>query len=387
MRVLVLGVYYANNLGDAVICDCVAARLQERFPAAEIAVKDIKARFVFPELQQLSMNQMERSRKRAKLRHFVTQYGGWDKERKHEEIRLDGSKDYIAELCRSEWDLVIFAGGQIFQDGFSLFVDDFVRQLDGRGIPVLFNACGTGPSWSAYVRSRLAAALQASCVHLISTRDNARLIKQCYLQGSDKQVIQVSDPALWCAQVYQAERNQTSDVIGLGVMYATSVNVRVETRFWTKLIQLLETHGLKWQFFVNGNDEDIVYAQYVLAQLSLQGELSHNLAPVPRTPRELVSTVAQYKSIISFRLHSHVIANSLGIPGIAILWDEKLQIFYQKLGYPERCKTIYDNPKQIWDALCVAEKQGTNLSLITRQRLASEQVLVDAIQREITQQK
>ena len=31
MKILVLGVYYDGNLGDAVICDCVAARLKQHF--------------------------------------------------------------------------------------------------------------------------------------------------------------------------------------------------------------------------------------------------------------------------------------------------------------------------------------------------------------------
>lgn len=47
MRILVLGVYYASNLGDAVICDCVADRLMRAFPGAQIDLKDVKNRHAF----------------------------------------------------------------------------------------------------------------------------------------------------------------------------------------------------------------------------------------------------------------------------------------------------------------------------------------------------
>lgn len=386
MRCLVLGVYYANNLGDAVICDCVASRLRRRFPKAEIVVRDVKARFAFPELRSLTMKQMEYARRREKLRHFVTQYAGWDKERKHEEIRLKGSLDYIHMLCEEPWDLVVFAGGQLFQDGFALFLQEFVRQLDPKGIPVLFNACGTGPTWSAYVRSQLAAALQAPCVKFLSTRDNAQLIQRCYLGRNPREVTAVSDPALWCGQVYQIDRNRDADTIGLGVMYATSVNVRAEIAFWCQMIKMLEVKGARWQLFVNGNDEDIVFAQHILARAGKRFSPEKYLAPIPRNPRGLVETVARYRSIVSFRLHSHVLANALGIPGIAIVWDEKLRFFYEKLGQPERCRTIYDSPEEIWKGLQTAEAEGTAAECIQRQRTISEDLLVAAILRALPQE-
>ncbi|KIR02417.1 hypothetical protein P261_01232 [Lachnospiraceae bacterium TWA4] len=82
MRILVLGVYYANNLGDAVICDCVEHRLKKRFPHAEVVVRDLKARFEFPSLPYKTMQIMEKARKREFARHFVTSYLNWDKEKK-----------------------------------------------------------------------------------------------------------------------------------------------------------------------------------------------------------------------------------------------------------------------------------------------------------------
>ena len=40
MRILVLGSYYSSNLGDGVICECVAGQLKKVFPTAEIVIKE-----------------------------------------------------------------------------------------------------------------------------------------------------------------------------------------------------------------------------------------------------------------------------------------------------------------------------------------------------------
>ena len=32
MKIAVIGVYYASNLGDAIICDCVAFWLKKKWP-------------------------------------------------------------------------------------------------------------------------------------------------------------------------------------------------------------------------------------------------------------------------------------------------------------------------------------------------------------------
>ncbi len=381
MRFLILGVYYSPNLGDPVICDSVAARLAVHFPDAEIVIRDLLGRTGFPPVTQPDLDQIDYYRRRAALRHFVSRYTPWDKEKGHELQRIAGSRAFIRALCAQPWDLVIFAGGQLFQDGFSLFLEDFVRQLNERNIPVLFNACGTGPAWSPYVRKKLTAALTAPCVKLISTRDNEDLIRSHYLRGADLPVISVTDPALWSASVYGTQK-QASDTIGLGIMYATSVNMKQEQAFWLKLIRFLEEKQVKWQFFVNGTDLDMAYARHILSLLPPELRArSGMLAEAPRTPGALMETVARYKSIISFRLHSHVIAASLGIPGVAIYWDEKLTFFYKKLGCPERCKTIHSSPQEIWDALQAAERQGCPEDLILRQREESEAILVDAIRR------
>ena len=41
MKILVLGAYHSPNLGDPVICDCVADILRRRYPEAEVCCHDL----------------------------------------------------------------------------------------------------------------------------------------------------------------------------------------------------------------------------------------------------------------------------------------------------------------------------------------------------------
>lgn len=378
MKILVIGVYYANNLGDAVICDCVASRLQAHFPKAQIRVVDVRDRHDFQKSAQVSMETMEKGKKRAWIRHTATSLGIADKEYKHEMCRLSGSLSHIEKVCQEDYDLAVFAGGQLFQDGFALFLREYVKYLEAKQIPVIFNACGTGPSWSRRIQKELAETLNASCVRLVSTRDNKALIEKRYLKGQ-KEAVSVTDPALWTREVYGISKDPDTQVVGLGIMYATSVNLKAETKFWVRMVQFLEQQKIAWEFFVNGDFADAAYAKYVFSQIpNRKDSLEDHMAPIPTLPKELVSTIARYKSIISFRLHSHVLAASLQIPGVAMVWDEKLKFFYEKLNYPERCMTVKNTPKQVYEMLCQAEEKGYANSHMEEQRARSEQILLQA---------
>ena len=41
MHILILGAYCSCNLGDGVICECVAEQLRADFPGAEITIRDL----------------------------------------------------------------------------------------------------------------------------------------------------------------------------------------------------------------------------------------------------------------------------------------------------------------------------------------------------------
>ncbi|MGN0314563.1 MAG: polysaccharide pyruvyl transferase family protein [Fusicatenibacter sp.] len=382
MKILVLGAYYSNNLGDGVICECVASRLRRHFPEAEILVKDIVDRQGFELFEGVSYEELRRRTAREKLRRIVSQCG-WDKILMHEEHRLHKNQSHIAEVCEERYDLAVVAGGQLFMDRYFLFLTEFISRMSKKQIPVYLNACGTGPAYSKTIRERFSESLTNPCVRLVSCRDDSALVQKLYAEEKIR-VEETYDPALWCSDVYGIKKDINSDLIGLGLMYTRSVDSEKAAVFWIKLIRQLEKKNKKWKIFVNGSEDDIVFAKYVISKMpELVGSFDQYCMPAPKRPKELVWVVSQFKGIISFRLHSHIIAASLDVPSIALVWDQKLRIYFQKIGHGERCMTVKAGPEKVIAQLEKAEMEGYDRSMIEAQKQYADQMLYSAISRDM----
>lgn len=379
MKILVLGLYYSANLGDAVIGDCVRAQLEAAFPDAQVEIGDFLGRTSFDRGPEPSLETLQDQRRHGRLRRLASRFTPSDRVLRQEEKQLRRHLPAIREMCARPYDLVVIAGGQVFMDSLALYAAEYVRGFAARNVPVIFNACGTGPAVSRGIRSRLSDALALPQVKSISCRDDASLVTRRYLRGG-RTAVPVSDPALACADVYRVQRDPAAQEIGLGIMFADSLPTERTTRFWIRLIAALEKRGLPWRFFINGSPRDLVYARTVYEKLPNRTEpFSTRLAPVPETPEELVSLIAGFRSIISFRLHSHIIAAALDVPSVAVLWDDKLNAFFQSLTYPERCLSARAGSEKVLDALAEAERTGYDRSRIDEIRHRSEAELLRAV--------
>lgn len=379
MRVLVLGVYYDGNLGDAVICDCVATRIKYHFKDAQIDVCDLLDRHEFIKQSETPLDQMRKRRWRRKFREWATMYFHWDKELKNEQNKLECNLKHIQNICEQPYDIVVFAGGQIFMDAFALFIGSYIQGFSRKKTPVIFNACGTGPTFSRNIRKCLSNALLNPCVKCISSRDDVEIIKKYYLHDK-KAAVPTYDPALWVQDVYGVVKNSDSNTVGLGMMFLYNENIKNVIRFWIRMIRFLEKQKIPWKIFVNGDISDVTFAKRVLNSIpELTCPWETYFAPVPENPRELVEVIASFKSIISFRLHSHIIASSLDIPTVALVWDNKLRFFFEKIGHGERCMTIDINPEEVWMRLERSEKDGYDRRVIEQQRQYADNLLYHVI--------
>lgn len=374
MKILVLGAYDSSNLGDPVICDCVAGWLRDAFPGAEILIKDVLPRRVggTPSLKAL-----QRRRQRTRLTQLAAragvdlvyvQYCRW--------IKKDAS--YIARVSAIECDAVVVAGGQLFMDRYTLYLDAYVKHFARQGIPVFVNACGIGPAHSRKIAARLRAALQDKCVKYVSCRDDVAQVKRRYTDAA----VETWDPALSAGTCYGISPVADADTVGLGVICNQAVSEAAQTRFWLSLIPELDRQNIHWQFFTNGDPADEVYARKLLRLLGRQDSC---LRPRDTKPAQLVGTVAQYRSLISFRLHSHIIAASLGIPTVAVVWDQKLPYFFKKIGFPERCVYVDSGPDHVIAVLKQAQSEGYDRQRLQAQEAASRDQLITAIRRELQQ--
>lgn len=352
MKILLLGWYYDQNLGDAVICDCAAALLRQAYPQAEIVVLDMAGQRAFPPHRPFDTAGFRAMRRRHRIRVLATRLG-WDKMFLHEQGFFEWHREAVAKIGKMPCDLVVFAGGQLFMDSLAPYVDALTSAFATRGIPVIFNACGVGPSWSRKLRGELCHALTLPNVRHISCRDDcARVNAWC----GRELAVPTADPALWADTVYGIRRDEHAQMLGLGVMDALTMPRGAAFRFWRRLIPALKKAGRPFRLFTNGSAGDDAFAREILASLNLSPV--EYLCPPPLTPRELVRTIASFRSLVSFRLHSHILALSLGIPSVALVWDKKIPGFFEKIGCPERCLPISAGPKQVLAALEQAESSG-----------------------------
>ena len=380
MKILVFGSYFSDNLGDGVICECVKALLQKRCLWDEVSIMDLRNRDQFQMRGVKSVKAIRKRECRKWLRAQISRMGIVDKQYKNEVNRMTQEREYFERLREQECDLVIVAGGQLFMDSYALRLHYITKCFAEKGIPIIYNACGAGPNYSKQIRKCLSETLENPGVYGVSCRDDVEKINCRYTMAS-KRTVPTYDPALGCSECYGVVRDMESDVIGLGIMAPTRSTVKASCFFWARLIRELERKGIKWKAFVNGSGSDYTFARYVLEAVpGLDRPIEECLVSIPLYPRELVETISQFKSIISFRLHSHIIAASLDIPSVAVVWDDKVRFFFEKIGHSERCCRLWDRPQKVLDKLIAAEKEGYDRALIEEQKHYSEKWLFNAIE-------
>lgn len=193
-----------------------------------------------------------------------------------------------------------------------------------------------------------------------------------------RRAIRTFDPALWADCVYGI-RKKESDRIGLGVMHCTNIPYDQVLDFWVSVIGELDRRNIKWSMFCNGAIEDYRLGQRILERVA--AEDPEKLLNCASVPEELVEQISGFSGLISFRLHSHIIAASLGIPAIAIEWDKKLRFFYRNLELEGRCLSMESSPQEVVDAFLLAKEEACDRERIVRQRSYAKNMLLDEIKK------
>ena len=379
MKIAVIGVYYSANLGDGIICESVAWWLKKAFPQADIEIIDKERKKSFSPQIQVSLRILQYRKLKLAWENFLTRTGINDRIYYWNKVDVDTRQEFYDEIGNRGYDAVIFAGGQLFMDWLSMDICEFLKRFEQKNIPVFFNACGVGFSISKNIQRNLGKHLRNENIKLISTRDDAEAVEKRYLNG-EKKVIETYDPALYCKEVY-GQGNRKTDMLGLGIMYSTHAGLRKLTTFWINIIKELQKRQIKWKMFCNGSVDDYNYGCYILCKFGLKKE--QYMLDYPKYPQELVRQITFFDKIISFRLHSHIVAAAYDIPAVAIVWDDKLRSFYRRINCEERCRTIEDSPKLIVDTLLTAGREGYDRTLLEEQKSFSCKLLISKIKEEM----
>lgn len=236
-------------------------------------------------------------------------------------------------------------------------------------VPVIFSGVGVENYDDNDERCiKLKEILNADCVKAILTRDDIDTLKNKYIYNKNINIARVCDPALWSPDVIKISKDEESDCYGLGVVRekiyeanGLDFDLNRQLTFWEQVIDTLNAKGLKWKLFTNGLLSDYEFALKLLEHLGLSGEEEKYLCKRPETSEELVNQIAKFKAIAAFRLHSNIIAYALDVPAVGMIWNRKVKMFGDIIGYPERYFELHGiNGEDVVEAMLNAEKQGYN---------------------------
>lgn len=321
-RILLVGLYKDTNLGDRVIFDCTKALLQKN---GEVEI--------FPLYLAPKMLLIERA-----IRKVYSLFAG---EKKASKLYSYFYYRHFVSAVKN-CDKIVFCGGGIIKWRYQFFgnqIAGICKAAEKYGKNVYFNASGVeGYSENDYRCQVLKKAVNSNCVRYISTRDDIECLNNNYVFNSSIKTKLVADPAVFAAKFYEFSKKE-SDVIGIGLIRK---NIFIDNcvdysgkelcSFYIALINKIQEEGLKVQLFTNGFAKDLELAEEICEGCNID---SGSIIS-PKSAIELVQTISSFACVVAGRLHACIIAYSLDIPAIGLCWNDKLKLFGENIGYPQR---------------------------------------------------
>ena len=327
MKILLIGEYYSENLGDPLLCKVVQSTIIKQYPGATVIPLDMSGKvemtaYYSPKgynfYQKVFLKCSEKFKRifchNAVFRAYLSD--------QHRYIRTICHLEEL--LKKNEFDLAIFAGGSLFMDYFAAIVYCIVRILLRKKVKVIFHACGMS-ELSADSIAILKKAFNQRNVQSISLRDSYS--KFCKMFQIRAKVSETYDTALICRKYFAASEDKVAEY-GVGI-----INLPQFFEFQKEMVEYFINEKKSFMIITNGATYDYDFALEILKELGVpKEERSNYIYRRPTTPEELVYEITSFKYLVSFRMHSQIVAASFGIPSIGFVWDNKLKEFYEKMG-------------------------------------------------------
>jgi polysaccharide pyruvyl transferase WcaK-like protein len=87
--------------------------------------------------------------------------------------------------------------------------------------------------------------------------------------------------------------------------------------------------------FTNGDLLDYELALKIYEQCKLTGGKNINVLQRPTSDLELLAQINAFDKVVAARLHANIVALSLGIPSVGLVWDTKVASLYQEIDMVE----------------------------------------------------
>ncbi|MCW5730235.1 MAG: polysaccharide pyruvyl transferase family protein [Alphaproteobacteria bacterium] len=336
--ILVCGERFSANVGDGAIAECLLHLLRQLAPGLLVSAVDMSGRLRYESFgrkrrRRLSVRLLRLVRRLRPLRRAASVLEWYLSGRRRLAERLEPLLPHAA--------LMVIGGGQLLLDTelrFPLRIAAATGMASRAGIPTAFLGCGAAASFSPVGWRLLRRALAAPLTCHVSLRDRESLenVRRGFGDAIRVPLRLGADPAIFAAEVYGFRQRSDAQAIGLGIMAPRLLRRRAgesapftdETvlRFWVGLAGRLRDAGHRIELFCNGAPADRAFLARVAGQLGL---------PVPAPPRtatELAWRIAGFRAIVAHRLHANILALSLGVPAVGLIWDDKLRQFGRLAG-------------------------------------------------------
>lgn len=322
-NVLIIAARYSNNLGDDVIYDVVSNACKKARGIEPIGLSISGKRGYAENISVEPSNKDLKTVVKDYLKS-TTLFSVYVKEKGA--IRLRKNLD---ELNWNDFDIIVFAGGQLFMDYFVHWIAIIVSYAEKYNKKVIFNCCGMGKLSSSSVKL-LSKVLESDNICNITLRDGLNQFRTLF---ENEKVIQTIDPAINSVSVY-GRRKKICRRVGFGIISHKMLlqnNILIAEdeyiMFIKQMIEFLEHNKREIVVFTNGAIDDYKFAQLALKSIGKERLLEKR----PIRPGELVDIIASCEHIISFRLHSLILAASYDIPSVGLVWDLKVKSFFETI--------------------------------------------------------
>lgn len=339
MTIAVFNVKFSPNLGDGLLAECLEGELRAVLPGVAIVAIDLAGRRGYGEGtrgRRIMLMMLERSP--AWLRRTASRLalGRLTKRRLRPAWR-----DALARC-----DAVVVGGGNLFADADLNFPMKIAAALDeaaARKLPVAVFGVGATRNWSDRGRRLFGAALAGSRLIDASVRDDRsrRIWNDMLGAWQVRGAVIARDPGmLACRHFPAAPASREHRTIGICITdpvalryHATGALVTRELdRWYGDCVAALAEAGYRVTLFTNGSPEDRSYlARRGAAWIARAGHRA-TIAPAFATPGALATFASGCDLLIAHRMHACIAAWSFRVPSIGLVWDTKLDSFFQLIG-------------------------------------------------------
>lgn len=374
MQILLIGERFSENLGDAVICETVKNIIQSSINDAEIDMFDISGRINYNKYYSEGNINSIYTRFFWKIYGEVLKYKNppfynlylSDIQRYRRTIAL-----FEAEYKKKKYDLAIFAGGALFMDYFSGLIFYLVKTLCKQKCPIVFHACGMG-TLSRESIILLKNTFSNHLVKAISLRDSFSRFKSLF--DVNGRIMETYDTALACSKYYNRSNRKIAE-FGIGL-----INIKEFYEDQKELIYRFYRSNYSWKIFTNGGPWDYNFACSILRDVGIDdSEFSKYLVDRPLNAQELIYDITSFKQIVSYRMHSQIVALSFLMPCYGFEWDHKVKSLFKKMNLDIFCF----RPNEVKQCLKSIENNKSTLdNLKEKVEMASShsaQMLIDEI--------